>query len=126
MSWLESLKVGDKVGVRVSHLGSIGIEYFIGVVVKVLKTKVEVSYLGHTSTFTLPAGSTRRGKWDIPDQLVELTPEIMTLVTHRRLATALEKRLSAIKVREFSIEQLQSLNSFLDSLKPAPKDESNQ
>ena len=117
MSWLETLKVDDKVGVKVSHLGGRDDDYYIGIVAKVTKTKVEVSLLGHTTTFSLPHGWTKRsGKWDTPDQLVELTQEIRELVAHRRLASILERRLSAIRVKELTIEQLQSLNSFLDNL----------
>jgi hypothetical protein len=115
MSWLENLKVDDKIGV---HPGS-GDMYYIGSVVKVTKTKVEVSLLGHTSTFSLLHGKTRgAGKWDFPDQLVELTPDVLELVARRRLASALEKRLSAVRVKEFTLEQMQSLNNFLDTLAP--------
>jgi hypothetical protein len=116
MSWLENLKVDDKVGVEVSHRGTRSPEYYIGVVLKVTKTKVEVSLLGNTSTFKLPDGKTKVGQWEIPDQLVELTPEVHELVAHRRLASTLEKRLSAIRVKEWPLEKMQRLSSFLDSL----------
>ncbi len=114
MTWLEGLKADDKVGVRVSNLGSE--EYYIGVVSKVTKAKIEVSLFGHTSTFSRSEGKTKVSKWDIPNQLVELTPEVREIVARRRLASALEKRLSAIRVKELTFEQLQRLNSFLDTL----------
>jgi hypothetical protein len=118
MTWIETLKVGDKVGVKVNQLGNQNDTYLIGVISKVTKVKIEVDLIRYTSTFNRNTGSAKRSsQWNIPDQLVELTPEVLELVAHRRLASALEKRLSCIRVKEFTLEQMQRLNSFLDSLK---------
>jgi hypothetical protein len=120
VSWLEDLKTDDKVCVRVPTLGSE--EYYIGVVSKVTKSRIEVYLFGHTSTFSRSEGKTKVSKWDIPNQLVEITPEVREIVARRRLASALEKRLSAIRVKELTFEQLQRLNSFLDTLRSELKE----
>jgi hypothetical protein len=115
-TWLENLKVGDKVGVCCPNLGNSQDLYYIGVVSKANKTKIEVQVIGSTRTFGRSTGTTKVYKWDLPDRLVEPTPEVLEKVHHRRLMSSVTKALKDLKIQDLSLEQLKVLENTLTTL----------
>lgn len=119
MTWLEDLKVGDKVGVCCPALGAAQDSYYVGVVTKVSKTKIDVQVIGTSRSFGRSTGTTKVYKvykWDIPDRLMELTPEVIEKVTHRRVSSSVTKSLKELKLSALSLEQLRTLDEVLKNL----------
>ena len=112
MTWLDDIKVEDKVAIRTSPIGASSDEYFIGRVVKVSKTKIEVSVHNYTQTFSRSNGSApRASKWDSPDQLVEMTAEVRQQVAARRLRASLKGQIAKLSeaLPDMSLERMTEL-----------------
>lgn len=98
MTWLDDIKVEDKVAIRTSPIGASSDEYLIGRVVKVSKTKIEVSVRSYTQTFSRSSGcAAKAGKWYIPDRLVKITEEVRQSVAERHLRSALKAQLAKLE-----------------------------
>lgn len=93
--WLESLKVGDKVGVVRAVLGAPD-NVSEGVVTRRTKTQIFVDN-GVEVKFSRKFGrAPHRDRFNVPERIVELTEEVRAEISQQRTHRVLRKRLENI------------------------------